>query len=91
MLRNKFHLRFKSEALSESLNIYLNEHRHLAEDLLNADRLIVVYMMLTHKADFSLTYDNLLFLINRIEMMDFDLMAMEPEDTKLMINAFLNS
>ena len=47
--------------------------------------------MLTHKADFSLTYDNLLFLINRIEMMDFDLMAMEPEDTKLMINAFLNS
>ena len=91
MLRNKFHLRFKSEALSESLNIYLNEHRHLAEDLLNADRLIVVYTMLTHKADFSLTYDNLLFLINRIEMMDFDLMAMEPEDTKLMINAFLNS
>ena len=91
MLRNKFHLRFKSEALSENLNIYLNEHRHLAEDLLNADRLIVVYTMLTHKADFSLTYDNLLFLINRIEMMDFDLMAMEPEDTKLMINAFLNS
>ena len=91
MLRNKFHLRFKSEALSENLNIYLNEHRHLAEDLLNADRLIVVYMMLTHKADFSLTYDNLLFLINRMEMMDFDLMAMEPEDTKLMINAFLNS
>ena len=91
MLRNKFHLRFKSEALSENLNIYLNEHRHLAEDLLNADRLIVVYTMLTHKADFALTYDNLLFLINRIEMMDFDLMAMEPEDTKLMINAFLNS
>ena len=91
MLRNKFHLRFKSEALSESLNTYLNDHRHLAEDLLNADRLIVVYTMLTHKADFALTYDNLLFLINRIEMMDFDLMAMEPEDTKLMINAFLNS
>ena len=91
MLRNKFHLRFKSEALSENLNTYLNEHRHLAEDLLNADRLIVVYMMLTHKADFALTYDNLLFLINRIEMMDFDLMEMEPEDTKLMINAFLNS
>lgn len=91
MLRNKFHLRFKSEALSERLNTYLNEHRHLAEDILNADRLIVVYTMLTHKADFALTYDNLLFLINRIEMMDFDLMAMEPEDTKLMINAFLNS
>ena len=91
MLRNKFHLKFKSEALSESLNDYLNEHRQLAEDVLNADRLIVVYTLLTHKADFSLTYDNLLFLINRIEMMDLDLMAMEPEETKLMLNTFLNS
>lgn len=91
MLRNKFHLKFKSEALSESLNIYLNEHRQLAEDILNADRLIVMYTLLTHDADFALTYDNLLFLINRIEMMDPGLMAMEPEDTKLMIDAFLNS
>ncbi len=35
--------------------------------------------------------DNLLFLINRIEMMDPGLMAMEPEVAKLMIDAFLNS
>ena len=91
MLRNKFHLRFKSETLSENLNIYLNKHRQLAEGILNADRLIIVYTLLTHKAEFVLTYDNLLFLINRIEMMDLDLMAMEPEDCRLMINAFLNS
>lgn len=91
MLRNKFHLKFRSEALSESLCSYLNLHRHLAEGVLNADRLIVIYTLLTHKADFVLTYDNLLFLINRIEMMDLDLMAMEPEDTKLMLDTFLNS
>lgn len=91
MFRNKFHLKFKSEALSERLNSYLNEHRQLAEAILNADRLIVVYTLLTHKADFLLTYDNLLFLVNRIEMMDFDLMAMEPEDTKQMLNTFFNS
>ena len=58
---------------------------------MNADRLIVIYTLLTHKADFVLTYDNLLFLINRIEMMDLELMAMEPEGTKLMLDAFLNS
>ena len=91
MLRNKFHLKFKSEILSESLSRYLNDHRNLAEDVLNADRLIVIYTMLTHKAEFILTYDNLLFLINRIEMMDTGLMAMEPEDTRQMLNAFLNS
>ena len=91
MLRNKFHLRFEPGSLSESLNNYLAEHRHLAEEALNADRLIVVYTLLTHKGDFTLTYDNLLFLINRIEMMDIDLMSIEPEETKQMLNTFLNS
>lgn len=91
MLRNKFHLRFTSPALSETLNNYLKENRYLAEAALNADRLIVVYTMLTHKADFDITFDNLFYLINRIEMMDPDVMAMEPEDTKLMLDTFLNS
>ena len=91
MLRNKFHLRFTSPALSETLDNYLKENRHLAEAALNADRLIVVYTMLTHKADFDLTFDNLFYLINRIEMMDPDVMAMEPEDTRLMLDTFLNS
>ena len=91
MLRNKFHLRFKSGSLSEGLNAHLLKNRHLAEGALNVDRLIVIYTLLTHKADFDLTYDNLFFLINRIEMMDMDMMAMEPEDTRQMITAFLNS
>lgn len=91
MLRNKFHLKFRSESLSEYLEDYLRNERNLAEAALNADRLIVVYTILIHKAEFDLTYDNLLFLINRIEMMDLDLMAMEPEDTRLMIDTFLNS
>ena len=91
MLRNKFHLRFKPGTLSENLVNYLNNNRKIAEGALNVDRLIIVYTLLTHKADFELTYDNLLFLINRIEMMDTELMALEPESTKLMINNFLNS
>ena len=91
MLRNKFHLRFKSESLSEELDNYLSKNRHLAEAALNVDRLIVVYTLLTHKADFDLTFDNLLFLINRIEMMDLNLMAIEPATTKQMFEQFFNS
>jgi ppGpp synthetase/RelA/SpoT-type nucleotidyltranferase len=91
MLRNKFRLKFKSEKLSATLDEYLKDNKHLAEAALNTDRLIVICTLLTHKADFHLTYDNLFFLINRIEMMDSDLMAMEPEDTNLMLNAFLIS
>ena len=91
MLRNKFHLRFEPGTLSDDLNAYLTENRHMAEAALNADRLIVIYTLLTHKAEFKLTYDNLLFLINRIEMMDPDLMSIEPEQTKKMLDAFLLS
>ena len=91
MLRNKFHLRFEPGPLSDSLNTYLAENRHLAEAALNADRLIVIYTLLTHKADFKLTYDNLFFLINRIEMMDSGLMAIEPEETRHMLDAFVLS
>ena len=79
-----------SEALSEKLDSFLKENRHLAEAALNVDRLIIVYTLLTHNAEFDLTFDNLLFLINRIEMMDADLMAIEPEDTKLRLNSFLS-
>lgn len=91
MLRNKFHLRFKSESLSEPMNNYLIDNKHLAEAALNVDRLIVVCTLLTHKADFDLTYDNLFYLINRIEMMDPSLVAREPKETKHMLDAFLNS
>ena len=91
MLRNKFHLRFEPGCLSDDLNAYLLANRHLAEAVLNTDRLIVIYTLLTHKADFVLTYDNLFFLINRIEMMDLALMSIEPEETKLMLDAFLQS
>ena len=91
MLRHKFHLRFKSDSLSENLVGHLNKNRHLAEAALNTDRLIVIYTLLSHTGNFDLTYDNLFFLINRIEMMDMDLMAMEPESTRLMLSEFLNS
>ena len=84
-------LKFKSERLSVWLDNYLKDNRYLAESALNADRLIVVYTLLTHTADFHLTYDNLLFLINRIEMMDQCLMSMEPEETTAMLDSFLNS
>ena len=91
MFRNKFRLKFKSEKLSNQVEIHLKDNPHLAEAVLNTDRLIVVYTLLTHKSDFCLTYDNLFYLINRIEMMDSGLIAMEPAETKIMLDTFLNS
>ena len=49
MLRNKFHLRFTSDSLSEKLNDYLKKNRHLAEAAQNSDRLIVTLWLLNRK------------------------------------------
>ena len=91
MLRNKFHLKIQSESLSPQLNTFLKENTQVAQELLNADRLIIVYTLLTHQEAFDLTYDNLVYLINRIEMMNPDIFEMEPEEVTRMLNAFLNS
>jgi ppGpp synthetase/RelA/SpoT-type nucleotidyltranferase len=89
MLRNKMHLRIKGEDLSENVNSYLLQHPHVAECILNTDRFIIILTLLNHKAPIDLTYDNLLFLINRIEMNDQDLRNIEPESTRKMLDDFL--
>lgn len=91
MLRNKMRLKFRSEGLSPELCAYLKKNPRIAEALLNADRLIIIYTLLSHKGDFDLTYDNLLLLINRIEMMDPGLMALESGQKCGMLDVFLNS
>ena len=89
MLRNKMHLRIKGEDLSENVNSFLLQHPHVAECILNTDRFIIILTLLNHKAPIDLTYDNLLFLINRIEMNDQDLRNIEPESTRKMLDDFL--
>lgn len=91
MMRNKMRLKIKGKGLSSHLNKFLKMNRATAEGLFNSDRLIVIYTLLTHRGTFEITYDNLLFLINRIEMMDPQLMALETEEVTKMIDGFLNS
>lgn len=91
MIRNKMRLKVMGEGLSEYLNQFLKKNPAVAEGLFNSDRLIVVYTLLTHRGVFEMTYDNLLFLINRIEMMDSQLKALETDSVSSMIDGFLNS
>ncbi len=91
MLRNKMRLRLLGDGLSPRMDEFLKKNKPTAECIFNADRLVVIYALLTHSEAFHLTYDNLVFLINRIEMMDSELMNIEPEETSLMLDRFLNS
>ena len=88
MLRNKMHLRVKGEDLSASVHEFLLQNHHVAESVLNTDRFVVILTLLNHQKPIELTYDNLLFLINRIEMNNQELKEMESENTRKMLDEF---
>ena len=89
MLRNKMHLRIKGEDFSENINDFLLRNPQIAEGVLNTDRFVIILTLLNHQKSIELTYDNLLFLINRIEMNNQELRNMESESTKTMLDNFL--
>ena len=88
MLRNKMHLRIKGEGLFEDVNTYLLQNPHVSESILNTDRFVIILTLLNHNNAIELTYDNLLFLINRIEMNNQELRDMESESTRKMLDEF---
>ena len=88
MLRNKMHLRIKGEGLSASIQEFLIQHSHVAESILNTDRFVIILTLLNHQKPIELTYDNLFFLINRIEMNNQGLRDLEPEDTRKLLDDF---
>ena len=88
MLRNKMHLRIKGEGLSENVNKYLLQNPHVSESILNSDRFVIILTLLNHKNTIELTYDNLIFLINRIEMNNQELRDLESESTRKMLDVF---
>ncbi len=91
MLRNKMHIRISGKGLSEELNNFLNENEADARAILDTDRLIVIHTLLAHDAEIKLSYDILLFIINRIEIMNPKLMALESPEIRVKINEFLQS
>lgn len=89
MLRNKLHLRIKNDDFSAPVNTFLVSNPSIAEAVLNMDRMILILTMLNHEGSISLTYDNLLFLINRIEMNNPELQALESDEVRQMLDDFL--
>ena len=90
MLRNKMHLRIKGEDLSANVHEFLSQNPRLAESVLNADRFVILLTLLNHQKPIEITYDSLLFLINRIEMGNQDLRNMEPENIRIMLDDFFS-
>ena len=91
MLRNHLRIRLKGNGLSSKLSQFLREHRDVAFAVYNMDREVFLFSMLCHKKCINLDYDTVLFLINRMEIQNFELMAMEDETMKTKIDKFLKN
>jgi hypothetical protein len=91
MLRNKMHIRLQGDDFSSRISDFLLQHPEVAEDILNTDRFIIILTLLNHRNRVELTYDNLVFLINRIEMNNPELSALESDETRVILNDFFES
>lgn len=86
MLRNKMRLRIKDDDFSPKVNDLLQAYPELAEKAYDVERLIILLTMLNHSLPLQLTYDNLLFLMNRIEINNPLLLELEPKEVKKILN-----
>jgi ppGpp synthetase/RelA/SpoT-type nucleotidyltranferase len=90
MLRNKLLLRFADDDLSEPLKKYLDAHDDIARQLYQTDRLVFLMALLNHDAPIPLRYDNAVFLINRIDIMDEGVKELESEEFRKAFGQFVS-
>ena len=91
MLRNKMRIRLKSTDFSPAIYDYLKSHPSTVEAFINSDRLVVLFSLMMHEEAIPLTYDNILFLVNRIDICDEGLSDLESPEVAASINRLLES
>lgn len=79
MLRNMMRIRFADADFSPRVKAYLDEHPQVAIEALSTDRVVFLISLLNSEESVPLTYDNVLFRINRIDIHDEGLERMESD------------
>lgn len=80
MFRNLLHIRFASDDFSPQVTQFIEEHPYIAEQLLDMDNVMFMCTLMSHPVPMPLSFDNLLFLINRVEIMDEELQQLESNE-----------
>ena len=89
MLRNKLLLRFADDDLSEPLKNYLDAHDDITRQLYQTDRMVFLMALLNHDSPIPLLYDNVVFLINRIDIMDEGIRNLESDAFRKAFEKFI--
>ncbi len=78
MFRNKFRIRFANDDFSEPVRMYLESNPDVTHSILEMDRTMLLFTLLNHPDVMPLTFDNILFILNRIELMKEAISKLEP-------------
>ncbi|MCF0199341.1 MAG: GTP pyrophosphokinase [Bacteroidaceae bacterium] len=88
MLRNKLRIRLSGNGLSPALTTYLHDHPEVAKMAHEMDRTVLLLTLACHSRHLHIDYDTILFLINRLEIHDAELMKLEPAETTQQLTEF---
>ena len=91
LLRNKMRIRLKSENFSQPVANYLSLHPDVMRRFVDSDRMVILLTLIIHDRQLPLTYDNVLFLVNRLELGDSGLQALEDPQTQENLDLLLES
>lgn len=80
MMRMKYKLRFLEKRLSPSIISLFEEDPNLAKDLYRSDRAYALLQMALHSINIPITFDNIVFIVNRIQLKNEKLLNLEPEN-----------
>lgn len=91
LLRNKMRIRLKSENFSQPVADYLSLHPDVMRRFVDSDRMVILLTLIIHDRQLPLTYDNVLFLVNRLDLGDSGLQALEDPQTQENLDLLLES
>ena len=91
LLRNKMRIRLKSENFSQPVADYLSLHPDVMRRFVDSDRMVILLTLIIHDRQLPLTYDNVLFLVNRLDLGDSGLQALEDPLTQENLDLLLES
>ncbi|MDO4160899.1 MAG: GTP pyrophosphokinase [Prevotellaceae bacterium] len=91
MLRNKMRIRLTDNDFSPEVGKFLQDNPETAKKFIDTNRVVFVLSLLSHNMGIDLTYDNVLFLVNRLEIHNAELLALEGEATRLAMEKYLAS
>lgn len=80
MMRMKFKLRFLEKKLSPAIINLLEKDTNLAKEIYRCDRANILLQMSLHSINIPITFDNIVYVVNRVQIKNDILQNLEPEN-----------